>query len=189
MTGAQGTAARTGSTDRGNVTPDAEFNVYVDPEAADIVVGSGLPVTICGLNVTHRALATPNVLDRIAALDTPLARISVDLLTDFSGSYRRVFGFAAPPLHDRVAVARVIDPALVTTVAANVVIGLTGIYTRGATVIDLHQVTGRPPNAQVAVHLDAARFWDLIVAAIATLSRPAPRAPSTRRCYEAALSC
>ena len=158
-----------GSTERGNVTPYAEFNVYADPEAADIVVTSGLPVTMCGLNVTYQALATADVLDRIAALDTPLARICVGLLSFFADSYRRVFGFAAPPLHDPVAVARVIDPAIVTTVQANVTVELAGSFTRGATVVDLHQVTARPPNAQVAMHLDTGRFWDLIVTAIAAL--------------------
>jgi inosine-uridine nucleoside N-ribohydrolase len=80
-----------------------------------------------------------------------------------------VFGFAAPPLHDPVAVARVIDPAIVTTVQANVAVELAGTHTRGATVVDLHQVTGRPPNAQIAVDLNTSRFWDLIVAAIAAL--------------------
>ena len=158
-----------GSTERGNVTPYAEFNVYADPEAADIVFGSGLPVTMCGLNVTHQALATPDVLDRIAALDTPLSRICVDLLTFFADSYRRVFGFSAPPVHDPVAVARVIDPALVTTVKTNVAIELAGPHTRGATVVDLHQVTERQPNAQVAVGLDTTRFWDLVITAVATL--------------------
>jgi inosine-uridine nucleoside N-ribohydrolase len=158
-----------GSTERGNITPYAEFNVYTDPEAADLVVGSGLPVTMCGLNVTHQALATGEVLDRIAALGTPLARICVDLLTFFAGSYRRVFGFDAPPLHDPVAVARVIDPALVTVVEANVAVELTGTHTRGVTVVDLHQVTGRAPNARVAVGLDVDRFWELIVTAIAAL--------------------
>lgn len=156
-----------GSTERGNVTPYAEFNICVDPEAADIVIGSGVPVTLCGLNVTHRALATPAVLDRIAALDTPLARICVDLLTFFSASYRRVFGFDAPPLHDPVAVAHVIDPAIVPTASAHVAVELTGTHTRGATVVDLHGVTGREPNARVAVGLDAGRFWELVVAAIA----------------------
>jgi inosine-uridine nucleoside N-ribohydrolase len=158
-----------GSTERGNATPYAEFNVRTDPEAADIVIGSGLPVTMCGLNVTHRALATGDVLGRIAALGTPLARICVDLLTFFSASYRRVFGFEAPPLHDPVAVARVIDPAMVTTVEANVAVELAGTHTRGATVVDLHGVTGRQPNAQVATGLDVHRFWDLIVTAIAAL--------------------
>ena len=158
-----------GSTERGNVTPYAEFNVYTDPEAADIVVGSGLPVTMCGLNVTHQALATRDVLDRIAALGTPLARICVELLTFFAGTYRRVFGFEAPPLHDPVAVTRVIDPAVVTAVEAHVAVELTGTHTRGATVVDLHAVTGRPPNARVAVGLDTDRFWKLVVTAIAAL--------------------
>jgi inosine-uridine nucleoside N-ribohydrolase len=80
-----------------------------------------------------------------------------------------VFGFDAPPLHDPVAVARVIDPALVSTAEANVAVELTGTYTRGTTVVDLHGVTGRPPNARVAVGLDADRFWELIVAAVAEL--------------------
>ena len=158
-----------GSTERGNVTPYAEFNVHVDPEAADIVVRSGLPVTMCGLNVTHQALATGEVLERIEALGTPLARICVELLTFFAGSYRRVFGFEAPPLHDPVAVARVIDPTVVTVTDANVAVELTGTYTRGATVVDLHQVTGRPANARVAVGLDVDRFWDLMVTAVADL--------------------
>jgi inosine-uridine nucleoside N-ribohydrolase len=124
---------------------------------------------MCGLNVTHQALVTPGVLDRIAALGTPLARICVDLLTFFTGSYRRVFGFDAPPLHDPVAVARVIEPALVPVMTANVAVELAGTHTRGATVVDLHQVTGRPPNAQVAIGLDVGRFWELIVTAVAAL--------------------
>jgi inosine-uridine nucleoside N-ribohydrolase len=147
----------------------AEFNVHTDPEAADIVLGSGLPVTVCGLNVTHQALATRDVLDRMAALGTPLAGICVELLTFFADSYHRVFGFDAPPLHDPVAVARVIDPTVVTTVEANVAVELTGTHTRGATVVDLHGVTGRPPNARAAMSLDAGRFWDLVVAAVAAL--------------------
>jgi purine nucleosidase/pyrimidine-specific ribonucleoside hydrolase len=163
-----------GSTERGNVTPYAEFNLYADPEAAAIVFGCGRPVTMCGLNVTHQALATADVLDRIATLDTPLARICVDLLTFFADSYRRVFGFDAPPLHDPVAIARVIDPAIVTTVETNVAVELAGVHTRGATVVDLHGVTGRPPNAQVAVDLDTGRFWDLVVAAIAALGQGPP---------------
>ncbi len=139
------------------------------PEAAGRLREIVVMGTMCGLNVTHQALATADVLDRIAALGTPLARICVDLLTFFADSYRRVFGFSAPPVHDPVAVARVIDPAVVTTVETNVAIELAGPHTRGATVVDLHQVTERQPNAQVAVDLDTGRFWDLVVAAIAAL--------------------
>ena len=88
-------------------------------------------------------LAFPgHVLDWISALGTPPGRICVDLLTFFAGRYRLAFGFDAPPVHDPVAVARVIDPAVATTVEANVAVELFGMHTRGATVIDLHEVTG-----------------------------------------------
>ena len=171
---------------RGNSSPRyAEFNIWADPEAADIVPRPvACPFTMCGLNVTHQALATPDVLDRIAALGTPLALICVDLLSFFAASYRHVFGFDAPPLHDPVAVARVIDLTVVTTVEANVAIVLASPLTRGATVTDLHHVTGREPNAQVAITLDTPRFLDLIITAIAALtcdllpSLPVPPRPA-----------
>jgi purine nucleosidase/pyrimidine-specific ribonucleoside hydrolase len=163
-----------GSAGRGNTTPAAEFNVYVDPEAAAIVFGSGLPVTMCGLDVTHQALATPDVLDRLERLDTGLSRICVELLTYFASAYRRLWGFAAPPLHDPVAVARVIDPGIVRCVEANVVVELHGQYTRGATVVDLHRYLDRPVNARVAVELDVERFWDRVITAVDVLGGHAP---------------
>ena len=155
-----------GSTARGNMAPLAEFNILADPEAADVVFRSGVPITMCGLDVTHQALATAEVLGRIAAKDTPLARICHQLLTFFAGTYREVFGFEAPPVHDPVAVAAVIDPTIIAVRPVNVEIELTGTYTRGATVVDLHRVTGRTPNAHVATELDVARFWDLMIDAI-----------------------
>ncbi|WP_327281492.1 MULTISPECIES: nucleoside hydrolase [unclassified Streptomyces] len=162
-----------GSTERGNRTPAAEFNVQADPEAADIVFRSGVQVTMCGLNVTHQALATADVVARFEALDTDLGRICAELLTFFASTYRRLWGFRAPPLHDPVAVARVIDPTIVHCVDANVVVELNGRYTRGATVVDLHQYTGRPVNAQVALTLDTGPFWDRMVAAVTSLgARP-----------------
>jgi inosine-uridine nucleoside N-ribohydrolase len=159
-----------GSTGAGNVTPYAEFNVYADPEAADIVLHSGIPVTMCGLNVTHQALADDPVLSRIAAIGSPLARVCVDLLGFFASTYREIWGFPAPPLHDPVAVALVAEPDVVTTTRARLDIELTGTFTRGATVVDLYERTGREPNADVAVGLDAARFWELVIGAIETLS-------------------
>ncbi|MEV7418032.1 nucleoside hydrolase [Streptomyces sp. NPDC089919] len=160
-----------GSTERGNTTPAAEFNVHVDPEAADVVFRSGVPLTMCGLNVTHQALATPEVLARLEALGTPLGSLCVELLTFFTARYRRVFGFAAPPVHDPVAVARVIDPGIVHCVPAPVAVELHGTQTRGATVVDLHGVLGRPVNAQVAVTLETELFWDRLIAAVDTLGR------------------
>ncbi|MFF5986135.1 nucleoside hydrolase [Prauserella flavalba] len=158
-----------GSTERGNVTPYAEANVYVDPEAAAIVFAAEVPVTMCGLNVTHQALVTPEVVARFEGLGSALGRTCVELMTFFGSTYRRLFGFEAPPLHDPVAVARVLDPALVRCVDAHVAVELHGELTRGATVVDLHGYLGEPPNAKVAMTLDADPFWDRVLAAVSRL--------------------
>jgi purine nucleosidase/pyrimidine-specific ribonucleoside hydrolase len=155
-----------GSTDGGNIQPLAEFNIHVDPEAADVVFSSGLPVTMCGLNVTHQAVATEAVLERLRKLGTPLADTVVQLLGFFRDRYRDIWGLPAPPVHDPVAVARVIDPELVRCEEAHVAVELHGTHTRGATVCDRFGVTGRTPNAGVAVELNAPAFWDLVVSAV-----------------------
>jgi len=160
-----------GTMGEGNTTPLAEFNIVVDPEAADIVVRSGVPVTMCGLDVTHQALATPDVVERIRALGAPLSRAVVDLLGFFGERYRRLWGFPTPPVHDPVAVARVIDPSIVTVVDAHVAIELHGTHTRGATVADRFGMLGNAPNAKVATELDAERFWALLIDALAALGR------------------
>jgi inosine-uridine nucleoside N-ribohydrolase len=159
-----------GSTGRGNIAPLAEANAYVDPEAADVVVGSGVPFTMCGLNVTHQALVTDDVLARLERIGSPLARICGEWMTFFASTYRELFGFEAPPLHDPVAVARVIDPAIVRCVEANLVIETAGEWTAGATVVDLDGYTGRPPNVRIAVDLDRDAFWDKVIAAVEGLS-------------------
>ncbi|MEU6927841.1 nucleoside hydrolase [Streptomyces sp. NPDC046374] len=162
-----------GSTGRGNTTPSAEFNILCDPEAADLVFRSGIPLTMFGLNVTHQVRATPDVLSRLAGLGTPLGRLCVELLTYFAATYREVYGFDAPPLHDPLTVAHLIDPSLVSLVRAPVTVELAGTYTRGATVIDLDGVTGLPANAEVGIEADADRFWDLIVDAVRVLGERA----------------
>lgn len=156
-----------GSAGRGNVTPLVEFNASTDPEAARIVFGSGLPLTMCGLDVTHQALVTPAVVERLRALGTPVGDMSVELMRFFATTYRELFGFEGPPLHDPVAVARVVDPTLVRTARVNVEIETRGDWTAGATVVDLARRTGREANADVALELDVERFWDLVVGAIA----------------------
>lgn len=155
-----------GSAHVGNVEPLAEFNIHVDPEAADVVFSSELPVTMCGLNVTHQALATEAVLERLRGLGTPVAETVVLLLGFFRDRYRDLWGLPAPPVHDPVAVARVIDPGLVRCEEAHVAVELHGTHTRGATVCDRFGVRGRTPNALVAMELDADGFWELIVAAV-----------------------
>jgi len=158
-----------GSTERGNTRPYAEFNAMVDPEAAEIVFASGKPVTMVGLNLTHQAQATDAVIERFRALGTPVGQAVIGWLSFFADTYREVYGFGGPPVHDPCALALVIDPTLVRSDEVFVAIETEGRWTRGATVVDVHGRFGRPPNARVAMALDAPRFWDLVVNAVAAL--------------------
>jgi purine nucleosidase len=159
-----------GSTGRGNITPYAEFNIFVDPEAAHAVLHAGIPTLWHGLQVTHQATATQQVLARIAALGTPLAQVCVDLLR-FYRDRQVLMGVDDPPVHDPVAVASIADPVTVTTRDVRMQIELDGTHTRGATVVDLSGRDGSEPNASVGIELDHPRFWDLVIAAIEQLGR------------------
>jgi purine nucleosidase/pyrimidine-specific ribonucleoside hydrolase len=154
-----------GSTQRGNFLPYSEANVLFDPEAASIVLASGVRVRYCGLNVTLQALVTEEVLEAIAEVPR-IGEAAAALLRFRSGTYDRVFGMPEPPLHDPVAVSMVVDPSLVRCQEANIAIELHGQYTRGASVIDLGRVTTRPPNAGVAVEIDVPGFWKLLISAL-----------------------
>lgn len=162
-----------GAYTRGNRTPAAEFNILVDPEAAAIVFEAGWRVTMVPLDLTHQAIATEHVLQRIAALGTPLAGIAVDLLTFFGGTYREVAGFTeGPPVHDPCAVARVIDPGVVHVEEAFVAVETQGRWTAGMTVTDFRGRMGLQPNALVATRLEFERFWDLMIDAIRRIGVP-----------------
>ena len=152
----------------GNVTPAAEFNIAADPEAARAVFESGVPITMVPLETTHQALATPAVIERIAALDFPLAHVCVELLGFFAETYLRVFGFSAPAVHDPCAVAWVIDPTLVPTRRMRVDIETDAEFSYGRTVCDAYGVTGREANAEVGTGLEVERFWSLLIEAIAS---------------------
>lgn len=156
----------------GNTTPAAEFNIEADAEAARVLFESGVPITMVPLEATHRALATPAVMERIAALGTPLADLCGQLLGFFADTYRRVFAFDAPPVHDPCAVAWVIDPSIAPTRRMRVDIETRAEFSYGRTVCDVHAVSGRPPNAEVAVDLEADRFWDLMIGALASYRGP-----------------
>ena len=162
-----------GSTGRGNTTPAAEFNIAVDPEAAAIVMESGLPLTMIGLNLTHQARATPEVLQRIQAVPGEPARAVAGWMAFFGATYQRVHGELAPPVHDPCTVALLIDPALMRCVDTFVAVETEGRWTRGATVVDLNERLGEPHNARVALELDAPRFWDLVIDALERLGQPA----------------
>ena len=150
-----------GSIGLGNTTPAAEFNIYVDPEAAREVFESGLPITMSGLDVTHRAGVGRAERDRLRGLGG-IGEVVAGFLDFFASTYERSFGFDAPPLHDPVAVAAILEPGVLKTRPMNVQIECESDLTRGETVCDLHGVTGRPPNADVGVELDREAFFDLL---------------------------
>jgi inosine-uridine nucleoside N-ribohydrolase len=150
----------------GNVTPKAEFNISVDPEAADIVFTCGRPLTVSPLEVTHQALATEQVIARLRAANRRVAGFVADLLVFFARTYRTVFGFAAPPLHDPCAVAAVIDPDILKADMMHVAIETSGTWTTGSTVCDVHHVLNLPANARVGYGLQVERFWDMVIETI-----------------------
>jgi purine nucleosidase/pyrimidine-specific ribonucleoside hydrolase len=151
-----------GSIAEGNVTPAAEFNIWADPEAADAVFRSGLDVTMIGLDVTHQALLTPSHTERLrAAGDT--GRMVAELVDFFAQFHKKTYGFDGAPIHDAVAVAQVVDPALVETVERNVEIEMVSDLCRGRTVVDLWRRTGNEPNANVGIGIHAEAFLELLV--------------------------
>ncbi|MFH9068677.1 nucleoside hydrolase [Streptomyces alboflavus] len=150
----------------GNWSPVAEFNIKIDPEAAHIVFNAGWPVTMVGLDLTHQALATPEVTRRIAEVGTRPAVFVGELLDFFGAAYREAQGFEHPPVHDPCAVAYVIDPSVMTVRKAPVDIELTGTLTLGMTVADFRAPAPADCRTQVAVDLDHERFWGLVVDAL-----------------------
>ncbi|MDR6906123.1 purine nucleosidase/pyrimidine-specific ribonucleoside hydrolase [Agromyces sp. 3263] len=159
-----------GSTGRGNVTPYAEFNAWVDPEALALVVGSGIRFTMVGLNVTHQALVTAGVRERLAGVGNATAAFGDELLEFFCRTNDEVFGMADGPLHDPVAVAVLADPACVQVVHTRLDVEVAGAETAGATSVDLDGMLRREPNAWVATALDVDRFWGLLATAVSRLA-------------------
>lgn len=153
-----------GAAGPGNWTPAAEFNIYVDPEAADMVFKSGLPITMCGLDVTHQAQVMDEDIERVRAITNPVAQCVAGLL-DFFMIYHRdpKWGFAGAPLHDPCTIAWLLAPALFHGVECRVDIETGGTHTSGMTVVDRYGLTGKAANALVLLGLDRAGFIDLLV--------------------------
>ncbi|MEM0550081.1 MULTISPECIES: pyrimidine-specific ribonucleoside hydrolase RihA [Aeromonas] len=153
-----------GAAGAGNWTPAAEFNIYVDPEAADMVFKSGIPITMCGLDVTHEAQVMDEDIERVRAITNPVAQCVAGLL-DFFMIYHRdpKWGFAGAPLHDPCTIAWLLNPALFHGVECRVDIETRGEHTVGMTVVDRYGLSGKPANALVLLGLDRAGFIDLLV--------------------------
>lgn len=150
----------------GNWTPTAEFNIYVDAEAADIVFNCGVPITMFGLDVTHQAITTPSILEKIDSLESGVSAFVRDLLVYFTKTYKEVFGFEGAPIHDACTIAYLIDESIFEFDHVRVDIETNGEYTYGTTCVDRLNVTGREANVKFAHSLDFDKFWALLIGAL-----------------------
>jgi pyrimidine-specific ribonucleoside hydrolase len=160
-----------GAVDLGNWTPAAEFNIWVDPHAADVVFRAacvpgtdqtGIPLTMIGLDVTHRAWLTDEHADFLR--DTgDVGAFVAELLDHFVGFHQERFGWEGAPIHDAVTIAHLIDPTLVTALPMNVQIETESALCIGRTVADRWSVTGLPANALVGLDIDRDRFVTMLV--------------------------
>lgn len=148
----------------GNWTPAAEFNIFVDPDAANIVFKSGIPIVMCGLDVTHQAQIMDEDIERIREIPNPIAQCVAELL-DFFMIYHRdpKWKFEGAPLHDPCTIAWLLKPELFETQDCFVGIETKGEYTQGMTVVDRYSLTDKQPNAKVLFGLNRQGFVDLIV--------------------------
>lgn len=153
----------------GNITPTAEFNIYVDPQAADIVFKSGIPIVVMSLDVTHKALVTPPRNEAFRALGTPVGQ-AVSKMTDFFERFdREKYGSEGAPLHDPCVTAYLIDPTLFKGRHINVEIETQSELTMGMTVADWWGVTDRPANALFIKDIDADGFFAMLTERLSRL--------------------
>jgi purine nucleosidase len=153
----------------GNITPAAEFNIYVDPEAAAAVLGAGRPVTILPLDATHKVLTTAERLERMRALGNRAGPAAASWCGFFERFDKEKYGGQGAPLHDPCVIARLLRPNLFAGREVNVEIETVSELTRGMTVADWWRVTDRPPNATFIGDADAEGFWDLLLERLARL--------------------
>ncbi len=150
----------------GNWTPAAEFNILVDPEAADVVFKSGIPLTMAGLDVTLKALVFPEDFERIRALGNPIAVVVAEWL-DFFYNFHRGIGYVGAPVHDAVAVAALVRPEILTAKDLYVQVETSGDFCRGATIADHYGYHQQPPNTHALIDIDREGFIDLLAEAAA----------------------
>ena len=160
---AMGGAMREG----GNRSPSAEFNVLVDPHAADIVYNSGKPVTALGLDVTHQVLSTRERVARMRALDNAVAVATADMLSFFHRYDTKKYGSEGAPLHDPCTIAWMLRPDLFATRRCNLSVEKESELTLGHTAVDFWHVTDRPHNVDWAYEVDAEGFYDLLIERLA----------------------
>jgi len=153
----------------GNITPAAEFNIYVDPHAAKVVFESGIKPTVFGLDVTHQMLITPKRLEAIAAIPGHIGSVVADLLEFFNQYDISKYGWDGAPLHDPCTIAYLIDPTIFTAREMSVEIDISEGPNFGRTVADWYGVTSAATNATIVTGGDSDRLFDLLVKRLATI--------------------
>ncbi|HDZ2243947.1 TPA: pyrimidine-specific ribonucleoside hydrolase RihA [Klebsiella pneumoniae] len=152
----------------GNWQPAAEFNIYVDPQAAEMVFQSGIPVVMAGLDVTRKAQILPADIERFRQIGNPVSTIVAELL-DFFMAYHKdeKWGFDGAPLHDPCTIAWLLKPEIFTTIERWVGVETEGKYTQGMTVVDYYHLTGNRPNTTLMLDVDREAFVDLLAQRLA----------------------
>ena len=151
----------------GNRSPSAEFNVLVDPHAAEIVYNCGRPVTAMGLDVTHQVLSTRERVARIRDVGNDVAEATAGMLSFFHRYDTKKYGSEGAPLHDPCTVAWLLRPDLFETKRCNLSVETTSALTLGHTAVDFWHVTDRPHNVEWTYAVDAEGFYDLLVERLA----------------------
>ena len=155
--------------EQGNVTPSAEFNIYVDPHAARIVFEAGIPLTLIPLDCTHQALTTASRVEAFRAMPNASGPAVAAMLDFFERFDENKYGTDGGPLHDPCVIAWLLKPSLFTGRLVNVSVECESELTMGATVVDWWGVTKRPRNATVVRSVDAEAFFNLLIDRIAKL--------------------
>lgn len=155
----------------GNWTPSVEFNIYVDPEAAKIVLNSGIPTVMAPLNVTHKAQIKKTEIEAVKSIKNPVGQAFYGLLSFFEIYHEDPkWGFFGAPLHDPCTIAWLIDPEMFETKQMNVDVETEGELVRGETVCDYYDLTGKPKNTEVLLDIDRDKFIKLIMDSLETFS-------------------
>lgn len=152
-----------GSIDIGNWSPSAEFNILCDPHAARIVFTSGVPLVMMGLNLTHQTVAHPARVERFRGLKTRVGMFVAELLEFYREHHIRRYNWDGAPIHDACTIAFLLRPTLFKTAMFNVEIEANEGLAFGRTVCDFWGVTGKQPNCEVGLQIDAEGFYDLLI--------------------------
>ena len=151
-----------GSYQLGNVTPAAEFNIYCDPEAADVVFRSEIPLTMIGLDVTRKVLCLPEIMKKAASIGGVASKLFDGLMGFFNKTQKEIFGWEGAPLHDPLTIAYLIDESVIKTKEVYAEVDTACGSSRGRTNCDMFNLSKNKKNVNVAIEVDVEKFWNIV---------------------------